>query len=149
AYRGDPKCVKLHRSTWSPFRAKRGDPPMFPFRARAPFVPSATALGRAAAFLLAGSILSRSESARGAASYSITLQGSSQSSASPLRQSYFTATPGVSPTIISEYAFADPGEVGARARLGTAWPFEIQAGISGNAGARAATDDFVITGPPS
>lgn len=114
---------------------------------RVPFA-STSARRLVAAILLFGAICCNTESARAAASYSVTLQGSSQTSASPVQQSYWTATPGVAPTIISEEAAAAPGRVGAHARLDTAWPFEIQAGVSGIAGARAATDDFVITGPP-
>ena len=120
---------------------------MYPFRKCAPFASSTIAIRLGATVLVVGAIC-HSESARAAASYSVTLQGSSQTSASPLRQSYWTATPGVAPTIINEEAAAAPGNVGAYARLDTAWPFEIQAGISGTAGARSATDDFVITGPP-
>ena len=121
---------------------------MYPFRKYAPFSASTIAIRLGAIVLVMGALCWHSESALAAASYSVTLQGSSQTSASPLRQSYWTATPGVAPTVINEEAAAAPGDVGAYARLDTAWPFEILAGISGNAGARAATDDFVITGPP-
>jgi flagellar hook capping protein FlgD len=121
---------------------------VYPFRKYAPFASSTIASRLGATVLAVGAICCHPESAPAAASYSVTLQGSSQTSASPLRRSYWTATPGVAPTIINEEAAAAPGNVGAYARLDTAWPFEIQAGISGTAGARAATDDFVITGPP-
>ncbi len=100
------------------------------------------------ALLTAGSTLAMPVIARGAASYSITLQGGTQTSASPLRDSFHTATPGVAPTLISEDACALPAHVGARARLQTFWPFEIVTGISGNAAGHASTDDFLIAGPP-
>jgi hypothetical protein len=122
---------------------------MYRSRRCAPFAPSTIALRRATAALVAGAICCHPGNAGATATYSITLQGASQSSASPLRRSYWTATPGVAPTIINEEAAAAPGEVGAYARLDTSWPFEIQAGVSGSAGARAATDDFVIAGPPN
>lgn len=122
---------------------------MLPLRAPAPFVSLTTALVRAAIPLVVASVLSHPDSALAAASYAVTLQGSSQSSASPLRQSYHAATPGVAPTVISEEAVAAPGNVGAYARLDTTWPFDFQAGVSGSSGGRAATDDFTITGPSS
>lgn len=120
---------------------------MRPFRYRTVFASTAMSVRRAAVVVTMGTVLSPAAIARAAPSYSVTLQGSSQTSASPLRQSFWTATPGVAPTIIDETAAAAPGAVGAFARLNTAWPFEIQTGVQGGASARAVTDDFVITGP--
>jgi hypothetical protein len=100
------------------------------------------------AVLVVGAICSEPGRVRAEASYTITLQGWTQTSTSPLHESYSAATPGVAPTLIHEEAAADAGDVGAYARFDTSWPFEIQAGLSGIARARAATDDFVITGPP-
>ena len=56
---------------------------MFALRRCTPFDDATATVRRIGLILLACSILSRAESARGAASYSITLQGSSQTSASP------------------------------------------------------------------
>lgn len=95
-----------------------------------------------------GTMLSGSRAATGAASYWISLQGGTQQSSSALRDSLHWATPGVAPTIIDENAYAEPGHVGARVHLLTAWPFEFAASGSGNAGAGASTDNFVIVGPP-
>ncbi len=100
------------------------------------------------ALLVVSSIVGFSGIARGAPSYSITLQGYTQTSTSELRGSYHTATPGVAPTLIDEDACALPDHVGADVQLRTAWPFEIIAGVSGGASGEASTNDFVISGPP-
>lgn len=98
--------------------------------------------------MLASATLVATPCARAGPFYWVTLQGAADSSATPLRRSYQTATPGVSPTLVHEEGLAYPGQVGTHVRLDTTWPFEIQAGVTGVGSARAATDDFVITGPP-
>ena len=102
---------------------------------------------RAAGVLFLSALLYAPGNARAAASYSVTLQGATQTSTTPLQQSYWTATPGVAPTLINESAAAAAGVVGASTRLQTAWPFDFQTGLTGSASAQATSDDFVITGP--
>jgi hypothetical protein len=98
--------------------------------------------------LAVAAALSLTAIASGAPSYSITLQGVTQTSGSPIQDSFHTATPGVAPTLIDEDAAAFPAHVGARTQLRTAWPFDLTFGLSGGSTGEASTDDFVIVGPP-
>jgi FlgD Ig-like domain len=112
-------------------------------------MPTTRTLLRTVAVILAtGPIITLSSQARSAPSYSIVLQGVTQTSASPIQDTFHAATPGVAPTLIDEDAAAFPAHVGSRTQLRTAWPFEMTFGLTGASAGEASTDDFVIVGPP-